>query len=75
MPNYTLCYWAVPFRGQFVRALLAYGGEAWTEAGDEAVGALMEGRWKTCRYPSWDLRSWLITLQAWPFPRLSLIHI
>jgi glutathione S-transferase len=43
MPNYTLYYWAVPFRGQFVRALLAYGGEAWTEAGDEAVGALMEG--------------------------------
>ena len=43
LPNYTLYYWAVPFRGQFVRALLAYGGEAWTEAGDEAVGALMEG--------------------------------
>lgn len=43
MPDYTLYYWSVPFRGQFVRAVLAYGGEAWTEAGDEAVSALMEG--------------------------------
>ena len=43
MPNYTLYYWAAPFRGQFVRALLAYGGEPWLEAGDEATSALMEG--------------------------------
>lgn len=51
MPNYTLYYWAVPFRGQFVRALLAYGGEAWTEAGDEAVSALMEGALKDMPVP------------------------
>jgi len=43
MPNYTLYYWAAPFRGQFVRALLAYGGETWTEAGDAAISALMDG--------------------------------
>lgn len=43
MPNYTLYYWAVPFRGQFVRAILAFAGEDWVEAGDEAIGALMEG--------------------------------
>lgn len=43
MPNYTLYYWAAPFRGQFVRALLAYGGAPWIEAGDEATSALMEG--------------------------------
>lgn len=43
MPNYTLYYWAAPFRGQFVRALLAFGGEPWVEAGDEATSALMEG--------------------------------
>lgn len=43
MPNYTLYYWAAPFRGQFVRALLAFGGEPWLEAGDEATSALMKG--------------------------------
>ena len=43
MPYYTLYYWAAPFRGQFVRALLAYGGAPWIEAGDEATSALMEG--------------------------------
>ncbi|HTK35303.1 MAG TPA: glutathione S-transferase [Caulobacteraceae bacterium] len=43
MSDYELYYWSVPFRGQFVRAVLAYGGKAWTEAGDEAISKLMEG--------------------------------
>jgi glutathione S-transferase len=43
MPDYQLYYWSVPFRGQFVRAVLAYAGVAWTEMGDEAIEALMTG--------------------------------
>ena len=43
MSDYKLYYWSVPFRGQFVRAVLAYAGRAWTEGGDEAIGKLMEG--------------------------------
>lgn len=43
MSDYTLYYWSAPFRGQFVRAVLAFAGQSWTEAGDEAVGALMAG--------------------------------
>ncbi|WP_409020647.1 glutathione S-transferase [Brevundimonas vesicularis] len=42
MSSYTLYYWAVPFRGQFVRALLAYDGQAWNEVGDDAIQALMQ---------------------------------
>jgi glutathione S-transferase len=26
MTDYTLYYWSLPFRGQFVRAVLAYSG-------------------------------------------------
>lgn len=43
MSDYTLYYWSAPFRGQFVRAVLACAGQSWTEAGDEAIGALMAG--------------------------------
>lgn len=43
MSDYTLYYWSAPFRGQFVRAVLAWAGKTWTEAGDEKIGALMEG--------------------------------
>ena len=43
MPDYELYYWSVPFRGQFVRAVLAYAGKTWSEPGDEAIGKLMEG--------------------------------
>lgn len=31
MSDYDLYYWSVPFRGQFVRAVLAYAGKAWTQ--------------------------------------------
>ncbi|MGO4686811.1 glutathione S-transferase [Brevundimonas sp. 2YAF1] len=43
MPGYTLYYWSAPFRGQFVRAVLAFAGKRWSEAGDDAIAALMEG--------------------------------
>ena len=43
MSDYTLYYWSAPFRGQFVRAVLAFADRTWTEAGDEAIGRLMEG--------------------------------
>lgn len=41
MPDYELYYWSAPFRGQFVRAVLAYAGKAWTEGGDAAIARLM----------------------------------
>jgi glutathione S-transferase len=41
MSDYTLYYWSVPFRGQFVRAVLAYAGKTWSEAGDAAISKLM----------------------------------
>ena len=41
MPDYTLYYWSVPFRGQFVRALLAFAGQDWDEPGDDAIVKLM----------------------------------
>jgi glutathione S-transferase len=43
MSDYTLYYWSVPFRGQFVRAVLAFAGKTWTEGGDAEIGRLMEG--------------------------------
>ena len=43
MSDYELYYWSVPFRGQFVRAVLAYAGKTWTEAGDASISNLMEG--------------------------------
>ncbi len=43
MPDYELYYWSVPFRGQFVRAVLAHAGKTWTEKGDEAILRLMDG--------------------------------
>ena len=43
MSDYELYYWSVPFRGQFVRAVLAYAGKTWTEGGDAAISKLMDG--------------------------------
>ena len=42
MPEYELYYWSVPFRGQFVRAVLAYAGKEWSEPGDAAIAKAME---------------------------------
>lgn len=41
MTDYDLYYWPVPFRGQFVRAVLAHAGKTWTEHDGGAIGALM----------------------------------
>jgi len=51
MSDYKLYYWSVPFRGQFVRAVLAYAGKTWTEGGDDAISKLMEGPVKKMRVP------------------------
>lgn len=32
MADFTLYYWPIPFRGQFVRAVLAHVGASWSEA-------------------------------------------
>ncbi len=42
MPDYTLYYWPIPFRGQFVRAVLAHVHATWEEADTEAIFALMK---------------------------------
>jgi glutathione S-transferase len=42
MSDYDLYYWSVPFRGQFVRAVLAHAGKTWTERGDSAIAELMD---------------------------------
>lgn len=41
MADYELLYWSVPFRGQFVRAVLAFAGKGWTERDDGAISELM----------------------------------
>ena len=41
MADYDLYYWPIPFRGQFVRAALAFAGKTWTEADADAIAALM----------------------------------
>ena len=41
MSDYELYYWSAPFRGQFVRAVLAFAGQAWSEGGDGAIAELM----------------------------------
>jgi glutathione S-transferase len=51
MSDYKLYYWSVPFRGQFVRAVLAYAGKTWTEGGDDAIARLMEGTVKRMPVP------------------------
>lgn len=43
MSDYAFYYWSVPFRGQFVRAILAYAGKTWTEADDATIIKLMSG--------------------------------
>ena len=41
MSEYDLYYWSVPFRGQFVRAVLAFAGKTWTEADDASISELI----------------------------------
>ncbi|QUT05163.1 glutathione S-transferase [Sphingobium phenoxybenzoativorans] len=42
MADYELYYWPVPFRGQFVRAILAYADKSWDEHDSDAIAAIME---------------------------------
>ena len=35
MPDYTLYYWPAPFRGQFVRAVLAHVHATWDKATED----------------------------------------
>jgi glutathione S-transferase len=51
MSDYELYYWSIPFRGQFVRAILAYAGRSWTEAGDDRISQLMTGAVKDMPVP------------------------
>jgi len=41
MADYDLYYWPVPFRGQFIRAILAYAGKSWDEHDSDEIGQLM----------------------------------
>ena len=51
MSDYELYYWSAPFRGQFVRAVLAHAGKTWTEGGDAAIADLMGGPVKAMPVP------------------------
>ncbi|EJL34272.1 hypothetical protein [Novosphingobium sp. AP12] len=42
MADYDFYYWPLPFRGQFIRAILAYAGKDWTENDSGAIAKLME---------------------------------
>jgi len=41
MADFTLYYWPVPFRGEFIRALLAHQGVTFDEPDSEAVSDMM----------------------------------
>lgn len=51
MSDYDLFYWPVPFRGQFVRAVLAFAGRTWTETDGAAIRTLMGGAVKDMPVP------------------------
>ncbi|MDJ0879679.1 MAG: glutathione S-transferase [Halieaceae bacterium] len=42
MTDYTLYYWPIPFRGQFVRAVLAHVNASWREASFDEIFALKD---------------------------------
>jgi glutathione S-transferase len=51
MSDYDFYYWSLPFRGQFVRAVLAYAGKTWTEASDDSVMKMYKGPVKDLAVP------------------------
>jgi glutathione S-transferase len=57
MSDYKLYYWSVPFRGQFVRAVLAFAGKTWIEGGDDAIAKLMNATVKDMPLPFMGHRS------------------
>ncbi|WP_206239201.1 glutathione S-transferase [Novosphingobium terrae] len=42
MADYDLYYWPVPFRGQFIRAILTFAGKTWREQDADTIGQLLE---------------------------------
>ncbi len=42
MSDYELYYWQMPFRGQFIRAILAWAGQRWDEFDDGRIGQVMD---------------------------------
>ncbi|WP_374551234.1 glutathione S-transferase [Sphingobium yanoikuyae] len=42
MKDFELYYWPLPFRGQFIRAALAFAGKSWNEHDEEEITALMK---------------------------------
>jgi glutathione S-transferase len=42
MREFDLYYWPVPFRGQFLRAILTFADARWTEHDADAIAALMD---------------------------------
>ena len=42
MSDYALYYWQMPFRGQFIRAILAWAGQRWDEVDDGEIGKTMD---------------------------------
>ena len=51
MSDYDFYYWPVPFRGQFVRAVLAFAGKTWTENDGAAMSEWMGGTVKHMPVP------------------------
>ncbi len=43
MTDYTLYYWPIPFRGQFVRAVLAFAKKSWAESDPAEISKLVGG--------------------------------
>jgi glutathione S-transferase len=41
MSDYELFYWPMPFRDQFIRAILAHAGKGWDEYAEDDVAAMM----------------------------------
>jgi glutathione S-transferase len=42
MSDYELYYWQMPFRGQFIRAILAWANQRWDEYDDGAIAKAMK---------------------------------
>jgi glutathione S-transferase len=51
MPDYALYYWSIPFRGHFVRYLLAQVGAEWQEPGVDALVGLKQAAPAEQPYP------------------------
>ncbi len=51
MTDYTLYYWPIPFRGEFVRCVLAHVGASWIEADIDDLVALKDAAPETQPVP------------------------